>query len=152
MKTVFTIVFIAALALVVGSIVADKAGVPDTEIGLSKTSVFDIASPPATLHNESEPGDDVLIPRGFPEQPSQIPHGVLEFLPITFDDNQCVDCHAVEKKEPGEPTPIPPSHYTDLRHAPGKIGEELVGARYNCLSCHVSPGGNAPLVGNSFGR
>jgi cytochrome c-type protein NapB len=75
---------------------------------------------------------------------------VAEFLPITMAENQCVECHAVEEKEEGEPTPIPTSHYVDLRNAPGETRDELAGARYVCITCHAAPGFNPPLVANGF--
>lgn len=126
-------------------------GIPDTKLGLSKTSVFDTPAPEATVKNRSEPGERPLVARGFPEQPPPVPHGIDDYLPITLSENQCADCHMEEERKiAGEPTPIPSSHYFDLR-APKKTQNTLVGARYNCMSCHVSPGGNAPLTGNTFG-
>jgi cytochrome c-type protein NapB len=112
--------------------------------------VFDTPAPGTTEVNTSDPGDRPTVKPGFPEQPPVVPHGIVDFLPITRDDNQCIDCHAVEEKEPGEPTPIPPSHYIDMRNAPGAQSDELAGARYLCISCHISPGDNEPLVGNTF--
>jgi nitrate reductase cytochrome c-type subunit len=37
-----------------------------------------------------------------------------------------------------------------LRKSPGKVGENLVGARYNCNQCHVSQTDAPALVGNTF--
>lgn len=45
---------------------------------------------------------------------------------------------------------IPPSHYTDLRNAPGKLTEHLIGARYGCNLCHARQSDAAPLVENNF--
>lgn len=131
---------------------AGETGVPDTKLGLSKTSVFDAPAPPATETNVSDPGDRPAVPASFPQQPPAIPHGIRDFLPITRGDNECIECHAVDEKVEGEPTPIPPSHYTDFRNAPGSRQENIVGARYVCVTCHVSPGGNPPLVDNTFGK
>jgi cytochrome c-type protein NapB len=130
----------------------DSESVPDTKLGLSKTSVFDAPAPDATMKNQSEPGEGPLVERSFPEQPPVIPHALAEFLPITLSENQCAECHEVEEKIGGEPTPIPPSHYVDLRHAPNTTQSSIVGARYNCVSCHVSPGENPLLTGNMFGK
>jgi cytochrome c-type protein NapB len=127
-------------------------GIPDTQIGLSRSSVFDAPAPDTTRTNRSDPGDRPVMPSAFPGQPPVIPHGMDEFLPITLVDNQCIDCHGVEEKAPGESTPIPRSHYVDLRGAPGVDGDVVVGARYNCVSCHVSPGDNEPIVENVFGN
>lgn len=150
----FLVAFAAASLLAVGALVAGGTitPVPDTSLGLSKTSVFDTPAPGPTRPNTTDPGDRPVIPRDFPQQPPRIPHGIADFLPITASENACIDCHAVAEKEPGEPTPIPASHYEDLRNAPGKRGDTVVGARYLCVSCHISPGDNPPPVGNSFGK
>jgi len=58
----------------------------------------------------------------------------------------------VKAKKPGEPTPLPASHYTDLRNAPGKVGDTVTGARWVCTSCHVPQTDAKPLVGNRFTR
>jgi nitrate reductase cytochrome c-type subunit len=55
-----------------------------------------------------------------------------------------------KKRDKGVATPIPQSHYTDLRKAPGKVGDKVVGARYNCNQCHVPQMNASPLVGNTF--
>lgn len=125
-------------------------GTPDREIGLSKTSVFDVASPEVVIENESSPGERPLVPRVNPIAPPVVPHGVAEWLPITRADNSCVDCHHVDEKVAGEPTPIPASHFTDLRHKPGQVGDELIGARYVCTACHVSLTESKALVENRF--
>jgi len=126
------------------------APVPDHELGLSRGVVGEVASPPAEMTNTSDPGDLPTTSPDFPQQPPLVAHGVEEFLPITRNDNQCVDCHEVDEKVEGEPTPIPASHYTDLRNDPDTVGRKLVGARYACVTCHVSPGGNDPLVENHY--
>jgi cytochrome c-type protein NapB len=147
-----TAVLAAASLLIVWSMVAQagSTAVSAEELGLSKTSVFDTPAPAATAVNTSDPGDRPTVAPEFPQQPPVIPHGILDFLPVSFDENECMDCHAIDEKEPGEPTPIPPSHYVDLRNAPNSQSDELAGARYLCISCHVSPGDNEPLVQNDF--
>jgi cytochrome c-type protein NapB len=75
---------------------------------------------------------------------------VADFLPITQKQNACLDCHSVKEKKQGDPTPIPPSHYTDYRNAPDRVGDQVAGARYVCVSCHAA-GTDAPdLVGSRF--
>lgn len=147
------VVFIG-VTLLAGIVLAgcegDSKSTPDNDVGLSKASVFDSPAPESTLTNQTEPGDQPVTPAEYADQPPVIPHGIADFIPISFDDNQCIDCHGVEEKEPGEPTPIPLSHYVDMRNGDGAKSDEIIGARYNCVSCHVSPGGNKPLVGNEF--
>ena len=126
------------------------AAVPDHALGLSKTSVFDVPAPPAVKQNDSAPGEQPVVPRAYALAPPRIPHGIDAFLPITPKSNACADCHSVTEKEKGQPTPIPASHYTDLRNAAGVRGDKVVGARWVCTSCHVPLTDAKPLVGNTF--
>jgi nitrate reductase cytochrome c-type subunit len=127
--------------------------VPDRAIGLSKASVFDAPAPPEVKARDSEPGEEPLLPRAYAGAPPAISHGVASQLPITAKENACLDCHAVKgPKEAGLPTPVPVSHYTDLRRSPSAPGAQVVGARYVCTACHVSPSHVEPLVGNRFAR
>lgn len=126
------------------------AAIPDRDLGLSKTSVSDVPSPPPVADNETAPGEEPALPRAYPGAPPRIPHGIASLLPITRTDNFCIDCHLIDEKVEGGPTPIPTSHKIDLRNAPGKVGEGVVGARWFCVSCHVPVTGAPPLVGNSF--
>ena len=127
------------------------AGVPDEQIGLSKVDVSEVAEPLAFRLVDAEPGEGPLPARAYPDAPPVIPHGIADLDPITREVNDCVDCHGVEEKEPGEPTPIPGSHYVDLRHAPEVERTALAGARHNCTACHAPQSDAAPLVGNGFG-
>ena len=127
-----------------------SAPIADTELGLSKGSVFDVPTPPAVKPNERAPGEGPLVPRPYLIAPPRIPHAVADFLPITLTQNACLGCHEVKEKNPGEPTPIPASHYTDLRLAPDRVGDKLAGARYVCVSCHVAWTGAPTLMGNRF--
>ncbi len=128
------------------------APIADTQLGLSKGSVFDVPVPPVSAVNEADPGDLPLAPRAYPSAPPRVPHAVADFMPITRDENWCTDCHLLDWTAPeeGDPTPIPFSHYMDLRSESNDIGEEIVGARWVCVSCHV-PVTDAPaLVENTF--
>jgi cytochrome c-type protein NapB len=100
--------------------------------------------------NASDPGETGALPRPHSEAPPIVPHAIADFLPITQESNLCVDCHAVEEKVVGEPTPIPASHYTDMRATPDQVGDTLVGARYSCVLCHVPLTEAKPLVVNAF--
>lgn len=122
-------------------------GVPDTQIGLSRGSVFDTPVPAAVNENTSEPGERPPLPRPNPVAPPRIPHGIADFVPITRDGNACIDCHLVAEKVEGEATPIPESHFIDFRNAPGRVRETPAGARYNCTACHVPQTDASPLVG-----
>ncbi len=144
----------AALAVTLAalSLGAAPQRVPEAKMGLAKGSPSDVLAPPRVKENDSAPGDRPVRPRAYPGAPPAIPHGISDFLPITKDQNACVDCHAVATKKKGEPTPIPASHYVDLRNAPGKRQEKVVGARYVCTACHVPQQDVTPLVKSPFPR
>jgi len=124
-------------------------------MGLSKGSVFEVPSQKAYAVKGGQPGQNKLLPRAYLGAPPQVPHDIADFLPITAQSNMCAACHAQpdqwgKKREKGAPVPIPPSHYTDLRNAPGKVTDHLIGARYNCTQCHVPQMDAKPLVENTF--
>jgi cytochrome c-type protein NapB len=143
-------VFLLVVAGVAQGAPPDGEPIPDRELGLSSGSVFDVPSPDPVSENRTDPGEKPALPRAYPGAPAIIPHGVADVLPITREDNLCLACHLVKEKVKGEPTPIPESHFIDLRNSPEKIGKQLVGARYNCISCHASLTEADPLVGNRF--
>lgn len=136
------------------SIAFTAQGIAETDLGLSKTSVFDTPSPETFSYGEASPGDSKNLPRAFLGAPPQIPHEIDSSLPLVPDSNMCLDCHdQPEQKgqpEEGEPTPIPASHYTDLRRDPDKVMRELIGARFICTQCHVPQANVKPLVENTF--
>lgn len=128
---------------------------PDST-GLSQGSVFDVPKQAIYADQGQLPGGNPLLPRAYPGAPPQIPHAIGDFLPLTIESNMCVACHNRPDawdtpRASGTPTPIPRSHYTDLRHAPDKVTAHLIGARYNCNQCHVPQMNAAPLVKNTFG-
>ncbi len=123
---------------------------PDAQIGLVKGEPSEVLPPPAVKENDSAPGERPVRARPYPGAAPAIPHGIEDFLPITKAQNACVDCHAVSEKKKGEPTPIPPSHFVDLRNAPGTRQEKVAGARWVCTACHVPQQDVAPLVKSPF--
>jgi cytochrome c-type protein NapB len=129
---------------------ARVAPVPDAALGLAKGSVFEVPAPPPYKESDASPGEVPPLPRAFPGAPPLIPHDVSGYH-ITRKDNDCAECHSVKEKEKGQPTPMPASHYTDLRNAPGRVGEAVAGARWVCTACHVGQTDARPLVGNRFG-
>jgi cytochrome c-type protein NapB len=142
----------AALAAAAPAAKATPKAIPEQEMGLSRTAPMEVAAPPRVSENGSAPGDRPARPRAFAGAPPVVPHAIADFLPITRDSNSCVDCHAVAEKRKGEPTPLPASHYEDLRNAPGKRGEKVAGARWACTACHVPQQDVKPLVGTPFPR
>lgn len=125
--------------------------VKDRDLGLSRTSVFEVPAPPAWKAEDSSPGEKPAPPRLSTQIPPVVPHGVADLLPITREQNGCVDCHQLAgPRKAGEPTPLPPSHYVDYRNAPGKVGDKVAGARWICTACHVARTDAPPAVGSTF--
>jgi cytochrome c-type protein NapB len=122
-------------------------------MGLSKTSVFDNPSPESFSYSGSSPGSNQTLPLAYAGAPPQIPHNIENFVPVTTENNQCVACHntpdLIGQKSKGRPTPMPESHYTDLRRTPGKVTKEVTGSRYVCTQCHAPQAEVDPLVENS---
>ena len=129
-------------------------GIAESDMGLSKASVFDVPTPAPFKYQGVMPGSGIVYKRAYPGAPPQIPHNIELMTPVKTMVNYCLSCHgrAEELSQPlqGKPTPIPASHYTDLRHAPGKVGSKVVGARYVCTQCHVPQADVDPLVKNKF--
>ena len=156
-KSVTVLQFLAGIILMTTGVSLSFAGtaIQTNDMGLSKTSVFDTPTPKVYHYDKTVPGESKVLPRAYLNAPPQVSHDISDFLPITAESNMCVACHNLKvqwgkKIKKGDATPIPPSHYTDLRNAPAKVTENLVNARYNCTQCHV-PQTDAPaLVENTF--
>ena len=132
-----------------------QKSVGDEELGLDKNSVFDTPDPIVASVSGGEPGENQRTGGYFSEAPPTIPHQIDGFLPIRTDDNQCLNCHDDQSQigEPvaaGDPTPIPASHYTDLRRNPNEVTQALIGARHVCVQCHVPQHDATPLVQNTY--
>jgi cytochrome c-type protein NapB len=123
--------------------------VSDSEIGLSKTSVFEDPAPTAFEYPVTEPSAATALPRAWDSAPPQIPHKVDAFVPVTANKNLCVTCHdkpgLIGKKTKGIPTSMPESHYDSVE---GKLVRS--NARHVCTQCHAPQANVGDLVGNTF--
>ena len=141
------IALISACAIVGG-------GVEDSTIGLSKTSVFNTPDPEVFVYDETKARYSKAMARAFPGAPPQVPHEMESMLPITLDDNQCLECHDrpedIGTAEVKGGQPMDKKHYSQVGEAGNYEGWHLSGLRYNCNQCHVPQAGVAPLVDNSF--
>jgi cytochrome c-type protein NapB len=155
MKLIHGILTGAGLSLLLaGGALAAETRSAD-EMGLSKTSVFDTPTPSAPPFSKASPGTSEPMPRYFPGAPPQIPHQIEGFVPIKAAANACMGCHNrpdLWQQPPirGLPTPMPESHYTDLRASPHKVQQQVVGARFICTQCHAPQAEAEPLVENTL--
>jgi cytochrome c-type protein NapB len=128
----------------------ETAGIPEKDIGLSKVNMTETAEPLLFNITSDETGESPLRERYWEGAPPTIPHTLEDMLPITFSENECIECHQVDTKEEGEATPIPESHFVDIRNAPDTKREIVAGARFLCISCHAMQSDAQPLVENTF--
>lgn len=94
-----------------------------------------------------KPGLQPTIARTFKEQPPLVPHAVDNFDEITVSDNQCLDCHSVQKHKEKNAPKIGDSHLAEA--AAGAV-RPVTMDRYQCNSCHVPQVDARPLVENTF--
>lgn len=146
--------FISLSALTLPKTALSENAVNDTDMGLSKTSVFDTPTPEQFKYSDKFPGTSQVLPRAYSGAPPQIPHNIDSFKPVTAKNNMCMGCHNNPsmrgKAVKGMATPMPESHYTDQRHTPDKVSDQIVGARYVCTQCHVPQADAKILVDNTF--
>jgi cytochrome c-type protein NapB len=98
---------------------------------------------------DTDPGESELLERAFEGVPPMISHTVEDMLPITLDDNECLECHHPENAVEGDDVPLTEDHFDRAVMAEGAPGQglvwvvkgyekgDLVGARYSCMMCHT---------------
>ncbi len=111
----------------------------------------DHQSPRHFEHGDKRPGQSQRLPRAWEGAPPVVPHALRGLTPITAKNNACVRCHGRAGATSGPP-PAPPSHFVDMREAPGEARPQVAGARWNCTACHVPQTNAPPLVGTASGR
>ena len=139
----------------VAAAASQQVSVEDKSLGLDKNDVFATPDPVVAPMKGGEPGENQRMAAYFEGAPPAIPHQIEEFLPIRADENQCLDCHddpgsLGSPVAEGDPTLIPATHYTDLRRAPDKVTDALIGARFVCVQCHAPQHDAVPLVVNTY--
>ena len=127
--------------------------IPENKVGLGADAVFNTPAPATFEFPTVEPGESYLLTRSFSMAPPMVPHSVDEFLPITMENNECMECHDKPKlfdREfiKGKKLAMSRSHYGGF----GGAGDpdEVSGSRYTCSQCHAAVSGAEPLVENLF--
>jgi cytochrome c-type protein NapB len=148
MKKTVLMSAILALSLNAGLVLAVDKGLTEEQMGLSKADVSVDAAPDVFEYGEADPYIAGVLPRAYSGAPPQIPHTMEGLVPITRELNTCLSCHQLpdrvgKKKAKGE-SPLPLSHYTDVKH------NALYMGRYNCTQCHTPQAKVKSLVGNTF--
>lgn len=129
----------------------------ENDLGLRKSDIFteEEVSGVEANYSTAAPGTSTKIDRSYTNAPPMIPHEIKDLLPITIKNNQCISCHGREtakdmKVSMPNLTPIPDTHYRDLRSKDQHDLGHLAGARFNCVQCHAPQADVKPLVENTF--
>jgi cytochrome c-type protein NapB len=147
--------------------VPETAEVADSDDGLRvwfrDADLGALADQELPVYYDTEPGESERLERAWPDAPPQIPHTVLDMLPITADDNECMECHHPDNAISKEDLPFPKSHFERPVMAQGPEGsamvwvvaryeeaKDLVGSRYNCTMCHTPQATNVKTPATSF--
>jgi nitrate reductase (cytochrome), electron transfer subunit len=136
---------LSAMAFTLTASAVQDQTIPDEDLGLSKSSVYDVPEPAIFEYSQQDAGSvGKRAVRSYNSAPPMIPHTVQDMVPIRQDSNLCKDCHVVpdligQKITAGMPVPAPVSHYVNV-----KKGELYMG-RWNCTQCHA-PQANVNLL------
>ena len=145
-----TLIMVSLLGIVVASGCAVSQSYTEEELGLRKVDLYSektVVGEP-TAYSTVAAGESKVIQRAYENAPPMIPHDVEGMLDMTKDSNACTGCHLPEVAEAVKATPIPKSHFFDMRTQ--KVLSEMSQARYNCSACHAPQSANEPLVKNEF--
>ncbi len=146
MKRSVTIVLAAALAAISGWSLAQQVAGVQTLRG-ADTAAADQAPAENKNYVGKKPGLQKPIDRTFKEQPPLVPHAVDNFDEITVAENQCMECHGLEKYREKKAPKIGDSHLAFSADGTKKV---VTMDRYQCNSCHVPQVDAKPLVENTF--
>jgi cytochrome c-type protein NapB len=145
--------------------------IDDDSIGLRKVDLLseEKATPSETKYGTSAPMSGYKIERAYQNAPPMIPHDVEGLLEITPDNNACIGCHEAAVAPSMGATPIPKTHYMDLRPKDTLEGDNFVkgadnmknevsikpidtisSARFNCTACHAPQSTGGLAVENTF--
>lgn len=138
-----------AAALVV-TMVGCAAVVPLKSMRGSEVIAAD-AAPEVKDYSAKTPGvgQPQLIARTFVGQPPLVPHSIEKYVPLTADENACLDCHLTDELRGQKVPRMGLSHFSATRKtADGKPAVEMT--RFQCDSCHVPQVNAKELVDTKF--
>jgi nitrate reductase (cytochrome), electron transfer subunit len=94
-------------------------------------------------------GQPHLIARTFVGQPPMVPHTIDQYVPLTIEENACLECHITDELRGQKVPKIGQSHFsTTIKKKDGSPAVEM--SRFQCDSCHVPQVDAKPLVDSKF--
>jgi cytochrome c-type protein NapB len=146
MKKTFSIV----LATLVASVIGCATTMAPAPMRGADVSAPDRA-PNIKEYSEKMPGvgQPNLIARTFVGQPPMVPHSIEKYVPMTLEENACMECHQTEEIRGQKIPQIGESHFSKtLKTKAGKPALEMT--RFQCDSCHVPQVDAKELVDSRF--
>jgi cytochrome c-type protein NapB len=94
-------------------------------------------------------GQPQLIERTFVGQPPMVPHTVDQYVPLTIEENACLECHITTELRGQKVPKVGESHFSKtLKRRDGSPAVEM--SRFQCDTCHVPQVDAKPLVDSKF--
>jgi cytochrome c-type protein NapB len=152
------ILLVGTLLIIIGIVgcqtnVHIDSGMDRLSVGIGEDGVFNDPSPIIFNYPTTKAGESDRMAKSYHTAPPMIPHIVDKYLPITMENNECMDCHDKPKligREyvKGKKLAMPANHYGGFD---GRGDEdEVSGARYICSQCHTPVSDAKTLVKNTF--
>jgi len=113
----------------------------------SDTAAADQAPAAHFAYMGKKPGLQKPIDRTIKGQPPLVPHAVDNFDEITVAENQCLDCHSLEKYREKQSPKLSDTH---LAISKDGMKKTLIMSHYQCNTCHVPQVDAKPLVELNF--
>jgi cytochrome c-type protein NapB len=94
-------------------------------------------------------GQPALISRTFIGQPPMVPHTVEKYVPLTMEENACLECHITDELRGQKVPKVGESHFSKtLKRKDGSPAVSM--DRFQCDSCHVPQVDAKELVDTKF--
>jgi cytochrome c-type protein NapB len=152
------------IAVLLAGPVAAEGGPDDIDVYFREGGLLEMTQQPLEVYPDTEAGESERVDTAFPGAPPVIPHTVEDMLPITYDDNECLECHHPDNAEEDD-VPLSKVHFEQPVMAAGKKGEpqvwvvrgyeegdDVYGARFDCTMCHAPQATNVKDLGSRFVR
>ncbi|QCT94361.1 nitrate reductase cytochrome c-type subunit; periplasmic nitrate reductase electron transfer subunit [Caminibacter mediatlanticus TB-2] len=106
---------------------------------------------PIVKYNDQAPIPGKVKPfkKSFVTAPPMIPHSVEGMVPITKNNNMCLNCHMPQNAKALGVIPMPRDHFVD-NFENGKVVHKVAGSRYFCTLCHTPQAKLDPVIENKF--
>jgi cytochrome c-type protein NapB len=127
--------------------------IDEASVGIGADGVFNDPSPSTFEFPTTKTGESDRIKKSYHTAPPMVAHTFVEYLPITMENNECMECHDKPKlidREyiKGKKLAMSDDHYGGFGGRGDK--DEVSGSHYTCTTCHAPASDAQPLVENTF--